>query len=84
MKRHYITRMDVAPVCVAQFDKIVGRLGSTHVEVVSRLVKWVSRQDTDIQGAILYREDNASKDLILQSLVQLEPKHEKKTQANSK
>jgi hypothetical protein len=84
MRRYFITRIEAAPDCGAQLDKIVERLGSTHMGVLSRLVKWAAHQDTNIQRAIFYQGDVASRDLILESLVEGEPAGQKQTRGNSR
>ena len=56
-----------------RFDKIVDRLGSSYVEVASRLVKWYARQDESIQLAMFYNSNGAIREMILRALAKKKP-----------
>jgi hypothetical protein len=51
-----------------RFDKIVDRLGSSQVQVATRLVRWYARQPDSIQLAMMYNTDGAIREMILRSL----------------
>ena len=51
--RKVIVRVEVDQSVADAIEKATDRRGMTQISMISRLVKWVGRQDADIQAEIL-------------------------------
>lgn len=46
-------RVEITPAAATALDKTVDQFGSTKLNVMSRMVKWLAAQDTETQAMVL-------------------------------
>ena len=53
MKQRAVIRLELETLSKRQLDELAEKRGMTQIAILSRLVKWFSRQDEVVQASIL-------------------------------